>query len=146
MTYFCPRHEQSHYKYEVGRPWSYAQLIAPFDMPIRPDSASILRASDSLRRVFIPFFRRDDSVMPEMIDSVNSQLNPLHATMATAILTEYYERGVLPSAEELESLAGRTDSLRFISRGNVISRQSTAHYYTLERCQAQARMPDMCSN
>lgn len=135
MTYFCPRHEQSHYKYEVGRPWSYAQLIAPFDMPIRPDSASILRASDSLRRVFIPFFRRDNSVMPEMIDSVNSQLNPLHATMATAILTEYYERGVLPSAEELESLAGRTDSLRFISRGNVISRQSTAHYYTLERLQ-----------
>lgn len=135
LTYFCPRHEQSHYKYEVGRPWSYAQLIAPFDMPIRPDSATIIRASDSIRRAFIPFFRRDDKVLTEMLDSVNSHLSPMQATMAAAILTEYYTRGVLPAAEEREGITGRTDSLRFISRGNVISRRPVEHYYTLERLQ-----------
>lgn len=135
ITYFCPRHEQSHYKYEVGRPWSYAQLIAPFDMPIRPDSVSIKRASDSIRHVFMPFYRRDEAVAKEMSDSINNNLGRVQAIAAEAIITSYYAKGVLPTADERQQVPGRTDSLRFISRGNVISRQSTNHYYTLERLQ-----------
>ncbi|MDE7125870.1 MAG: HDIG domain-containing protein [Muribaculaceae bacterium] len=135
ITYFCPRHEQSHYTYEVGRPWSYAQLIAPFDMPIRPDSASIRRAADSIRTGFIPFYRRDEGVVSEMIDSMNRHLGAGQAQAATEILDYYYSRGVLPAAEERTAAHTRTDSLRFISRGNVISRQSTGHYFTIERLQ-----------
>lgn len=135
ITYFCPRLEQSHYKYEVGRPWSYAQLIAPFDMPIRPDSANILRAADSIRLSFMPFYQHDESVAQAMADSVKAALTQTKAEKALAILNDYYSVGVLPAADEMAAVPGRSDSLRFISRDHVISRQAVNHYYTLERLQ-----------
>ena len=43
ITYFYPHPESSHYNYELNRPWNYAKLIAPFDIPIHADSATIRR-------------------------------------------------------------------------------------------------------
>ena len=49
-----PHLRTSHYIYEQGRPWNYAQLIAPFDVPIHPDSATVSRKLDSLQAAFKP--------------------------------------------------------------------------------------------
>lgn len=135
ITYFMPRHELSHYKYEMGRPWSYAKLIAPFDIPIHPDSAKVLRARDSIRKVFFPIYSRNEAIEKEMIDSVNSILPPVTAAVASGILHDYYSRGVLPSIEERRGYHGRIDSVRF-KRDNVVSgRYSTENFYELERLQ-----------
>ena len=135
LTYFTPRRELSHYKYEVGRPWSYAKLIAPFDIPIHPDSATVLRARDSLQKVFFPIYVRNESVEKEMIDSVNSILPPATASVAVSLLRDYYSKGVLPSMEERQAYKGRTDSVRF-KRDNVVSgRVSADNFYHLERLQ-----------
>ena len=54
MGWFYP-HPQSHqFIYEEGRPWNYAQLIAPFDIPIHPDSATLRAARDTLDARFVP--------------------------------------------------------------------------------------------
>ena len=58
IVYFYPHTESSHYKFEEGRPWNYAKLIAPFDIPIRSDSATINRVRDSLDNTFVPVFHR----------------------------------------------------------------------------------------
>ncbi len=70
IVWFYPHPKPNHYKFEEGRPWNYSKLIAPFDIPIRPDSASVLRVRDSLDRKFIPVFR----IEPEVADSVITSL------------------------------------------------------------------------
>ncbi|MCC8117446.1 MAG: HDIG domain-containing protein [Bacteroidales bacterium] len=70
IVYFYPHLEANHYKFEEGRPWNYSKLIAPFDIPIRPDSATILYVRDSLDRTFIPVFERK----PEEVSNVIASL------------------------------------------------------------------------
>ena len=73
IVYFYPHPEANHYKFEEGRPWNYAKLIAPFDIPIKPDSASVLRVRDSLDRVFVPVFTRDAGVADSVITALMAQ-------------------------------------------------------------------------
>lgn len=70
ITYFYPQLKVNHYKFEEGRPWNYAQLIAPFDIPIRPDSATVLSVRDSLERSFAPVFSRDNEVVNTIITNL----------------------------------------------------------------------------
>ena len=72
ITYFYPHPESSHYNYEQNRPWNYAKLIAPFDIPIHADSATILAARDSLEAHFVPVYE----INQLMIDSVVDDLPP----------------------------------------------------------------------
>ena len=56
IVWFYPHPETSRYNYEEGRPWNYAQLIAPFDIPVHPDSLTLQRARDTLDAHFIPIY------------------------------------------------------------------------------------------
>ena len=47
IVYFYPHPEANRYNYEEGRPWNYSKLIAPFDIPVHPDSATIIAARQS---------------------------------------------------------------------------------------------------
>lgn len=72
IAYFFPHPEANHYKFEEGRPWNYAKLIAPFDIPIRPDSATVLYIRDSLDRTFIPVFERNPEAINDIITTLMS--------------------------------------------------------------------------
>ncbi len=70
IVYFYPHPQANHYKFEEGRPWNYAKLIAPFDIPIRPDSATVLRVRDSLDRKFVPVFERKEAIADSVITAL----------------------------------------------------------------------------
>lgn len=107
IVYFYPHPEANHYKFEEGRPWNYAKLIAPFDIPIKPDSASVLRVRDSLDRVFVPVFTRDAGVGDSVITSLMAQwvrsgdsenITPEDAILrkkAVAFLRSAYSRDII---------------------------------------------------
>lgn len=66
ITYFYPRVDPTDFKAETGKPWGYAKLIAPFDIPINPSAERMQAVEDSLERSFVPIFVRDAD-MPEPI-------------------------------------------------------------------------------
>ncbi len=70
VVYFFPHLQANHYKFEEGRPWNYAKLIAPFDIPIRPDSATVLFVRDSLDRTFVPVFERQPEAVTDIISTI----------------------------------------------------------------------------
>lgn len=70
VVYFYPHLQANHYKFEEGRPWNYAKLIAPFDIPIRPDSATVLFVRDSLDRTFVPVFERQPEAVTDIISTI----------------------------------------------------------------------------
>lgn len=84
IVYFYPHFESSHYKFEEGRPWNYAKLIAPFDIPIKSDSATITRVRDSLDNVFVPVFRRTPAMSDTVITAMMAQWNDDGQTVTPA--------------------------------------------------------------
>ena len=55
IVYFYPHPEANRYNYEEGRPWNYSKLIAPFDIPVHPDSATSLRPATRSVHVSCPY-------------------------------------------------------------------------------------------
>ncbi|MGM9828232.1 MAG: HD family phosphohydrolase [Muribaculaceae bacterium] len=116
LVYFFPHPSVSHYKFEEGRPWNYAKLIAPFDIPIHPDSATITEALDSLDKAFVPVYERRSvsvdsmariimarvAVADELTSNnttglatfVNKYINSFDSQMIT-LLRHAYSRGVI---------------------------------------------------
>ena len=50
------------YEYEIGRPWRYEDIIAPFDFPILKPEADLVAERDSAMKVALPYY---------VIDSIN---------------------------------------------------------------------------
>ena len=69
-----PHNKTSLYKYEVGKPWNYSQLIAPFDMIVPPDSAAVSDSIAAFERSYVPYY---------VHESVN--VDSLHGAMTAAL-------------------------------------------------------------
>lgn len=59
IVLFFPNTGKFKYEYELGRPWRYDNLIAPFDFPIYKADAELSRERDSIMHNFVPYFKRD---------------------------------------------------------------------------------------
>jgi cyclic-di-AMP phosphodiesterase PgpH len=51
-----PHVKSSMYRYEVGKPWNYSQLIAPFDLIVPPDSAMVHDSLAAFERNYVPYY------------------------------------------------------------------------------------------
>ena len=60
--------------YSEGRPWNYAKLIAPFDIPIEYDSLSTKRIKDSIDNTFIPIYNIKNDVKEKSLQAIDSSL------------------------------------------------------------------------
>ncbi len=148
IVYFYPHPHASHYKYEQGRPWNYAKLIAPFDVPIHPDSAAVSQALDSLQSAFVPIFTRAtvnvDSIYNLAVKRMNSLQAPSTLPQITAAvdkrsrfyaalrqyLTASYTKGVI--SDTLPSfLEGYSASKMRMLNGKVLQEVSTRHFVRL---------------
>ena len=148
LVYFYPHPQASHYKYEEGRPWNYAKLIAPFDVPIHPDSGTVKQALDSLNGAFLPVYRRVDINVDSVVrvitsrmdaagDVVNGGITGLITNMlqpfdrtVNATLQEAYRNGVI--ADSLpRSLSQLSRERVRMADGRVLSEVSTAGYITV---------------
>lgn len=148
IVYFYPHPSVSHYKYEQGRPWNYAQLIAPFDIPIHPDSATVASSLDSLNAVFVPVYSRThfntDSVMRvarARMDAITvkgdegeqrfENINGFYGALAH-LLGAAYGRGVLADSLPASLGTGHRSKVR-IRNGNVLQTAQATGMLTRSR-------------
>lgn len=138
ITLLYPSHRKDYYNYEVGRPWNYAQLIAPFDIPVRADSATVAAGIDSLRQIFVPVYSRKAFDVKEVVARLADSLPAADRSSANAFasrlgerLTGYYNRGVISdsvraASSKVRMLDGKmltvTPSIEFMSIREVYNR------------------------
>lgn len=133
-----PHSRTSHYIYEQGRPWNYAQLIAPFDVPIHPDSATVTRVLDSLQSSFKPLYIRTHVNLDSIMRIAQSRMDAFDNGDKTApkgkaltqfyndlryLLAHAYERGVLDDSLP-ESIGTRHPAVGRVRQGNTLRTQS----------------------
>lgn len=125
MVYFYPHHRSDRFNYEEGKPWAYAKLIAPFDIPKRPDSVTVERLRDSLDRHFVPIYSMNEN----LVDTINSRLpkspGTNHRDKLAAALRKVYSKGVVDMRTKAKIDSGILPKVRILE-GNVLSEISTA--------------------
>lgn len=127
ITYFYPHPESSHYNYEQNRPWNYAKLIAPFDIPIHADSATILAARDSLDAHFVPVYEINQLMIDSVIEGLPYVHDGTHRAELISRLRKLYSQGVVDADTRSQIEDGKLPKVRILEK-NVLSEMSTNHF------------------
>ena len=123
IVYFYPHPEANRFIYEEGRPWNYAKLIAPFDIPIHPDSATLIAARDTLDARFVPIYELNQL----LIDTIVSQLPDTDPAMKKRLgseLRKVYAEGVVDMHTAEDIASRRLPKLRLLQK-NILSEMPT---------------------
>lgn len=127
IVYFYPHPESNRFNYEEGRPWNYSKLIAPFDIPIHPDSATLLAARDTLDARFVPIYTLNQL----LIDTIASRLPEAPGTnlrgRLSSELRKIYASGVVDMHTKDEIASGKLPKVRILDK-NILSDMHTTGF------------------
>ena len=134
-VYFLPRTSENHYVFEEGRPWSYALLTAPFDIPIHLDSLSAAKIRDSINTYFEPVFTRDITAEKTIVSDYTTRLNsttglditPAQRNQIIREIRNIYDNGIVDRETYAKIEAGELPSVRFIHDNVAISMPTTSY-------------------
>lgn len=104
ISWFFPHNEAFRYEYEVGKPWRYGRLSAPYDFPIYLSDSAIVQMEDSLHRQVKPRYQIDNSVAETVMRSLRSSHLPLSAEALQQLksnLETVYSKGILTGEERV---------------------------------------------
>lgn len=121
VAYFLPRNSEHRYIYEENKPWNYSLLTAPFDIPVRLDSVSARRVTDSIDAVFEPVYTRDLTAeklsvadFAKRLEGTNTGLTPGERNKLLAELRRIYDNGVTDPATANDIRSGKLRHVRII--------------------------------
>ncbi len=70
IFYLMPREGQFKYEYQMGKPWNYGLIVAPFDFPLQKTEKELQVERDTLLSAYHPYYELDSTAFV----SFNSQL------------------------------------------------------------------------
>lgn len=115
---------------ELGKPWTYPRLIAPFELPVKKSAERMTQEKDSTRRAFAPFFELMPYVAQQQIDKFQEDyragklghFTPAQYQHALTQLQEVYHAGIVSSEDmnkvrqdeyaQVQIVVGTTSTLR----------------------------------
>lgn len=140
IVYFLPRTDKNHFIYEVNRPWSYALLTAPFDIPVHLDSASVALLKDSIDTNFEPVYVRDLAAEKTLISDYTLRLNstqglnitPAQRNQIIKAIRDIYDNGIVDRDTYQRISGGNLPAVRFV-HDNVAISMPTHNYLSAFR-------------
>ena len=102
VSWFVPRNETFRYEYEVGKPWRYGRLSAPYDFAVYRSDSIVRHMEDSLRRRLTPRFVCDPEVGRQRLGDagqIGASIPAAAYRHLTELLTDFYGRGVMTTTD-----------------------------------------------
>lgn len=129
IVYFLPRTDKDRFLYELNRPWNYALLTAPFDIPEHLDSVSASAIKDSIDANFEPVFTRDPVREKTLVSEYTTRLNstsglnitPAQRNQIIRAIRSVYESGIVSRETYDRIRAGKLKSVRVVHDNVAIS-------------------------
>ena len=138
ITFLLPR--ENHFKYElnqeIGTPWNFENLIAPFDFPIYKNDKEFLNEQTTIRKESKLFFISDESALKHKISEFekSSSLAENEKRIGIDILTKIAEKGIL---ESNDLVAGKGKDYTIYAVKNDFAEELTIDYFfTLKKADA----------
>jgi len=102
VSWFFPHNEAFRYEYEVGKPWRYGRLTAPYDFAIYRSDSVIMQMEDSLQRQIVPRYMVDVSVAESALRSLSDSRYHLSSgaqQQLRELVSNVYLQGVVTGEE-----------------------------------------------
>lgn len=138
IVWFMPRHQQTFFRYDIGKPWMYSSLIANFDFPIYKSDESIKAEQDSILTAFQPYYNYNKAQEQQQIklfrQAFSQPSNILPASVVHVItdrLHRLYSAGIIGTPEYNRIAEDSMRMVRLISGKEARSVQVNCLYSTL---------------
>lgn len=98
VSWFFPHNEAFRYEYEIGKPWRYGRLTAPYDFAIYRSDSALHEMEDSLRHLIVPRFTIKEEVSRDAISrtrAVSHQMSGEAYSHLKHRLKSLYDEGIL---------------------------------------------------
>ena len=106
IVWFMPRETQQKFKIELGKPWRYADLTAPFDFPIYKSEATLKAQCDSVLRDYEPYYVKNMEMADIKVRDFVQEYNKLtsggykdYKSIIANRLHQFYDQGVVDTKE-----------------------------------------------
>ena len=102
VCWFLPHNETFRYEYEVGKPWRYGRLTAPYDFPIYLSDSAIVQMEDSLRAQIVPRYTVRAGVQAKSLSEVQALRTRLSSDAyqhLLRLLERTYQAGIITGEE-----------------------------------------------
>lgn len=123
VSWYFPHNEAFRYEYEVGKPWRYGRLTAPYDFAIYRSDSALHVMEDSLRQQITPRFVFVDGVSDEALRHAHvasSQMSSEAYRHLRHRLESLYRNGILLGEKKEELLReGCHEAILRIDSGTV---------------------------
>ena len=118
VVWFMPRDTQQKFKIELGKPWRYADLTAPFDFPIYKSEAKLKAEYDSALLQFEPYYILSAELGEERVRTFVKEFNKVlpsgyddYKSIIANRMLQLYEKGIVDTKEPM---GGDSDTLHTI--------------------------------
>lgn len=98
VSWFFPHNEAFRYEYEVGKPWRYGRLTAPYDFAIYRSDSVLHAMEDSIRHQIVPRFTLDREISADALKrshAASSQMSGDAYRHLREKLESLYQNGIL---------------------------------------------------
>ena len=130
IVWLMPRSNYATFKIELGKPWSYADLSAPFDFPIYKSDEAVKAERDSLMGQYEPYFIYNKEVAGKEIRQFYKDysngipgLSNDYLSIIANRLSNFYNQGIMNSSEYARLSQDTSRMVRIISGKDAVSRQ-----------------------
>ncbi len=132
IVWLMPRSTYNTYKIEKGKPWSYADLKAPFDFPVYKSDEAVKAERDSLMKEYEPYYQQDNDIVGKQLrqfakdysDGIPGLSND-YISIISNRLRGLYAQGIMNSSEYAKLSKDTTQVIRIINGKNAVSMQIT---------------------
>ncbi len=114
VSWFFPHNEAFRYEYEVGKPWRYGRLTAPYDFAIYRSDSALQQMEDSLRRQVVPRYILDPTIGAEARRNAHIAISSMSAEAYRHLLQRLesiYSQGILTGEDKQTLEAGHATSV-----------------------------------
>ena len=138
ILWCMPRDIRNYLYAEIGKPWKYGDLTAPFDFPVYKSELKVKQERDSIYRLFEPYFSIDLSVensqvrkFLEQYDNGMPNLPDDYISIIANRLHRLYQQGII-SAPDYSQLAYKDTArtIRIVNGKRATSIALKAFYST----------------
>jgi len=137
IVWLLPRSSGPQFRYDVGKPWMYASLIANFDFAIHKSEETLQKERDSVLKSFEPYYSFDSNVEKKYIDKFKDDfkdgipgLGNEYVSIIADRLHRLYQAGIFSPTEYSKYSGDTTAMVRMIDGKNVTSLQVHCAYST----------------
>ena len=150
IVWVLPHDTQNSFKVEKGKPWSYADLKAPFDFPIYKSNEAVKAERDSLMKEYEPYFNYNKETEIQQIRQFRKDYSdgipglPSHyVTLLATELRQVYTQGVTSTSDYARLNKDTTKMIRVINGKNATSQPIKGIYSTVSAYEQLFLDPDL---